>query len=331
RYSVFLRPKRISQKLVNAMAATNIQTAFIGADALTEELSKRLRRGCTVEEMNKSIEVLSKGKILPRLSVQLFSPESTIDDVGITTTLALGCIKNGESTVHVHLYTFPLYGSDIYRLLKARNNLKKIPSPLLRINSGGGFEPYAIAYDYIHYDPDVEDIKQKTYRLLDISASFHVRTYPGDRVDGHRLKEILSKVRQWCLEIKNTHKIKSMWLMAVLLLEDPGKGLERQELLDFLSKNESVDQIPGHLRKVYGNFGYRFTLSRSFDEVMAILVKHKWIHPFEKNRYGLSPEGRKELCSMISKRKDKDVSIAAYDTIDKFKFLKILSETSKNR
>ena len=127
RYTCFLRPKGLDTELVTHMKEANIRTAFMGADALTEELSKRLRRGCTISEMNRSIEVLAKGNVLPSLSVQLFSPESTVDDVGITSTVALDGIKNGKSTVHVHLYTFPLYGSDIYRLLKARKNLKKIP------------------------------------------------------------------------------------------------------------------------------------------------------------------------------------------------------------
>ena len=132
-YSCFLRPKGLSENLAKKMRETNFRVAFVGADALTEDLSKRLRRGCTVAELNRSIQTLSKERIQPSLSVQLFSPESTIDDGGITATLALSCIKNGKPMVHVHLYTFPLFGSDIHKLLEARDNLKKIPTPLLRI------------------------------------------------------------------------------------------------------------------------------------------------------------------------------------------------------
>jgi len=271
-YSCFLRPKGLNEKTVKKMRDTNFRVAFVGADALTEDLSKRLRRGCTVSELNKSIEILGKQRIQPRLSVQLFSPESTIDDGGITATLALTCIKNGESTVHVHLYTFPLYGSDIYKLLEVRDNLKKIPSPLLKIDHNSGFKPYLIAYDYVNYDPDVEEIKQKTYKLLGISASFYVKTYPSDNIDGNRLKEILKQVRNWCIEVKETHKIKSSWYMIVFLLEDKGYGLNKKEMLDLLSKNEPSHQVPEDLRKVYGNFGYRYTLSRSFDEVIDILI-----------------------------------------------------------
>jgi len=240
---LFLRPKGLSERLLRKMAETNFKVAFIGADALTEDLSKRMRRGCTVAEVNRSIEALAKSRIQPRLSVQLFSPESSIDDGGITTTLALSCIRNGQSTVHVHLYTFPLFGSDIYRLLNARDNLKRIPTPLLKNERDRGFKPYWLAYDYVSYDPDVEKIKGKTYALLGVSTSFHVRTYPGDHVDAAQLKDILSQVRVWFAEEKKAHTIKSLWCLSLLFLENEGKGLSKRELLSLLSRNESELQI----------------------------------------------------------------------------------------
>ena len=323
-YSCFLRPKGLSEKIVKKMRETNFRVAFVGADALTEDLSRRMRRGCTVTELNKSIEVLGKGRIQPRLSVQLFSPESTIDDSGITATLALNCIKNGESTVHVHLYTFPLYGSDLYKFLEARNNLKKIPSSLLKMTNNKGFKPYLIAYDYINYDPDVEKIKRKAYRLLDISTSFYVKTYPGDNIDANRLKQILIQVRNWCLEVKKTHKIKSIWYMTILLLEDQGIGLNKKEMLNLLSKNESSHKIPENLRKVYGNFGYKYTLSRSFDEVIEILIKNRWAQKNRNKKYRLSSEGLKKLESMVAGGEENHLNIASYGKINKFELLKII-------
>ncbi|MGD9056026.1 MAG: hypothetical protein PVJ41_08030 [Desulfobacterales bacterium] len=317
RYSCFLRPKGLTEKLVAEMAEANIRTAFIGADAMTDELSRRMRRGCTVSEMNASIALLAKAKIQPRLSVQLFSPESTIDDVGITSTLALGCIKNGESTIHVHLYTYPLYGSDIYKLLAARGNLKKIPSPLLKCNQNSGFEPYVIAYDYLNYDPDVEDIKQKTFKLLNIETSFYVRTYPGDGVDARTLKEILRQVRGWCLDVKKSQDIKSLWYMMILFWENQNAGLSQTELIDCLSKNEPDGQVPPHLRKIYGNFGYRYTLSRTFDEVMTNLMKKKWVQKIKKMKYRLTPAGIKELKLRIREDKTAHYHIAAYGVIPK--------------
>ena len=315
RYSCFLRPKGLSEKLVGKMAKANIRTAFIGADAMTDELSRRMRRGCTISEMNTSIALLAKGKIQPRLSVQLFSPESTIDDVGITSTLAFGCIKNGESTVHVHLYTYPLYGSDIHKLLAARDNLKTIPSPLLKLDKNSGFEPYPIAYDYMNYDPDVEGIKQKIFNLLNIETSFYVRTYPGDTVDARALKEILSQVRGWCLDVKKSQAIKSLWYMMILFWENQNAGLSKTELIDCLSKNEPDWQIPQHLKKTYGNFGYRYTLTRTFDEVMAILIKQKWVQKIKNTKYRLTPAGIKELKMRIKAGKIGSYHIAAYGVI----------------
>jgi hypothetical protein len=312
RYSCFLRPKGLTEKLVGHMAQANIRTAFIGADAMTDELSRRMRRGCTISEMNTSIALLAEGKIQPRLSVQLFSPESTIDDVGITSTLAFGCIKNGESTVHVHLYTYPLYGSDIHKLLAARDNLKTIPSPLLKLDKNSGFEPYPIAYDYMNYDPDVEEIKQKIFNLLNI---FYVRTYPGDTVDARALKEILSQVRGWCLDVKKSQAIKSLWYMMILFWENQNAGLSKTELIDCLSKNEPDGQVPQHLKKTYGNFGYRYTLSRTFNEVMAILIKQKWVQKIKNSKYRLTPAGIKELKMRIKDDKTGNYHIAAYAII----------------
>ena len=326
-YTCFLRPKGLSQKLVKEMRETNFRVAFVGADALTEDLSKRLRRGCTVSELNKTIETLGRAKIKPMLSVQLFSPESTVDDGGITATLALSGIRNGKSTVHLHLYTFPLFGSDVYRLLETRNNLKKIPSPLLRREQHNGFEPYLLAYDYVNYDPDVEEIKQKTYGLLGISTSFYVKTYPSDDIDGHRLKEILEQVRQWFLEAKKTHEIKCFWVMTLLLLEDKGNGLDKTQLIDFFSKNEPASQIPEDLRKAYGDFGYQYTLSRSLDEVLHILSERAWIEKSQDEAYELTYEGLEGLKSMLKRAKEAYLDIAAYGKINKMRLLEILQHS----
>ena len=324
-YTCFLRPKGLSEKLAKKMREANIRVAFVGADALTEHLSKRLRRGCTVLELNKAIETLSKERIQPMLSVQLFPPESTIDDGGITATLALSCIRNGKSTVHLHLYTFPLVGSDMYRLLESRNNLKKVPSPLLRENHNNGFEPLLMAYDYTNYDPDLEEIKGKTYELLDVSASFFVRTYPGDNVDGNKLKEILKAVREWCIETKKSHSTKSFWYMIILLLEDKGYGLNKKELIGSLSQNEPDHDIPENLRKVYGNFGYRYTLSITFNEVMDILIKNGWVKKNKKKNYRLTSEGLMKLRSVVKEADKKHFDIAAFGKVSKTELLKILA------
>jgi hypothetical protein len=271
--------------------------------------------------MNQSLEILARGKVLPGLSVQLFSPESTVDDVGVTATLALGGIKNGKSTVHVHLYTFPLSGSDIHKLLGARNNLKKVPSPLLKADKIRGFEPYLIAFDYLNYDPDVEDIKNKTFKCLNVETSFYVRTYPGDNVDAQTLKKILKQVRSWCLDAKQSQHIKSFWYMLILFWEEKNAGLTRKELIDFLSKNEPADQVPPYLRKTHGNFGYRYTLSRTFDEVINILLKKGRVQKIENKKYRLTPAGIEELQSRVEAAKASHYHIAAYGLLSRNELL----------
>ncbi|UCB50631.1 MAG: hypothetical protein JSW56_07130, partial [Deltaproteobacteria bacterium] len=143
-------------------------------------------------------------------------------------------------------------------------------------------------------------------------------------IDGNRLKEILEQVRHWFLEARKRHKIKSFWFMIVLLLEDKGNGLDKTELLDFLSKTEPATQIPEDLKKVYGNFGYRYTLSRSFDEVIDILIQNKWIGKNGKKKYRLTAQGLERLGSMLEDAAESRLDIAAYGKIDRVRLLEIL-------
>ncbi len=248
-YSCFLRPKGITSHLTDRFKAANIKAAFVGADAVTQDLSRRLRRGCSVRELDQSLEVLSRAGISYNISVQLFSPESTLEDVEKTAELALRFIKGKRSKVHVHLYTFPLFGSAIHSLLAVRNNLKSIPSPLMRRAGDAGFKSLPVAYDFRSYDPEVETIKQKTFRLLNIEASFFVRTYPGDTLDAGRLKEVLSQVLSWCLEVQKSHPVKSVWYLTLLFLEGGGTGLTEEQMMDLFSRNEPASAIPEAVEK----------------------------------------------------------------------------------
>jgi hypothetical protein len=319
-FSCFLRPKGLSENLVNKLKETNFRVAFVGADALTDELSKRLRRGCTVSELNRSLEALGRAKIQPRLSVQVFSPESTLDDVGISVTTALGCIKEGQSTAHVHLYTFPLFGSEIFSLLSARNNLKEIPTPLLRRKDTEGFTPYPLAYDYVSYDPDVEQLRQQAHETLGGMISFYVRTYPGENVDARKLEEVLRAIRKGCIDSKKRHRIKSLWCLIILALETKGEGFSEGNLLDFLARNEPASQVPAHLRSHYGDFGYRYTLSRSINEVMSILKKDGQLAE-KKEKYWITAGGLDYLESELKHCSERRLSVAAYGELDKTELL----------
>jgi len=91
--------------------------------------------------------------------------------------------------------------------------------------------------------------------------------------------------------------------------------LSKTELIDCLSKNEPDGQLPQHLKKIYGNFGYRYTLSRTFDDVMTILIKQKWVNKIKKTKYRLTPAGVKELKLRMNTDKAGSYQIAAYGVI----------------
>jgi hypothetical protein len=83
-------------------------------------------------------------------------------------------------------------------------------------------------------------------------------------------------------------------------------------LIDCLSKNEPDRQIPPNLRKTYGNFGYRYTLSRTFDEVMAILIEKKWVQKIKNTKFRLTPAGTNALKGRIMTDNTGYYHIAAY-------------------
>jgi hypothetical protein len=170
----------------------------------------------------------------------------------------------------------------------------------------------------------VEEIKQKAYELLEISTSFYVRTYQSDHIDGHRLKAILNQVRTWCIERKKTHEIKVLWCMIILLLEDRGDGLTKEELLRYLSKEESPSQVPESLRATYGNFGYNYTLSRSLDEVLGVLAKDRWVQKDNNKNYRLTVLGKRRAKMTIRERRQNPLHIAAYGEIDKAALLHLI-------
>jgi hypothetical protein len=143
-------------------------------------------------------------------------------------------------------------------------------------------------------------------------------------VDGNKLKTVIKEVRKWSAEAKKAHKIKSIWYMIVLLREDQSQGVDKQALLDYLSANDSPAQIPEYLRKSYGNFGYAYTLSRSFEEVMAILIKNDWVQKIQNKSYRLTVKGLKRLQTMVREGKDDYFNVAAYRKIDKLELGKIL-------
>ena len=198
---------------------------------------------------------------------------------------------------------------------------------MLKPSSSGGFEPYFIAYDYRSYDPDVEDIKQRTYVLLNIEASFHVRTYPGGTVDGRRLKEILTQVRRWCQDAKSRHPVKTLWYMMILLMEDSDGGLTREDMIGLLTTHEIRERIPPHLQRTHGDFGYRYTLSRSFDEVMAILLERNCIQT-DNRQYRLTSAGIDELRSRMQDIQSSRLDVAAYGTVDRIELLRRLMVVS---
>jgi aromatic ring-opening dioxygenase LigB subunit len=75
--------------------------------------------------------------------------------------------------------------------------------------------------------------------------------------------------------------------------------------------------VKEHLRKTYGNFGYRYTLSRSFDDVIQILIQKNWVQQLKDQNYRLTSIGMGELKSQLKKGNTNHYDVAAYGRVTK--------------
>ena len=116
--------------------------------------------------------------------------------------------------------------------------------------------------------------------------------------------------------------------MLILFVEDQKDGLTQTELIDCLSKHEPDGQVPQGLRKIYGDFGYRYTLSRTFKEVMAILIQQNWVQKKKNAKYHLTLAGITELKLRIQANRKDCYQIAAYGDVDGGELLARLENSS---
>ena len=108
-------------------------------------------------------------------------------------------------------------------------------------------------------------------------------------------------------------------------MEDHREGLDKQELLELLSRSDTNHNMPEHLQKNYSNFGYKFTLGRSFDEVIEKLIHNGWIKKSRNHKYRLLSEGLKALRAQVASQKVDSFTIAAYGRIARQRLLDSLS------
>jgi hypothetical protein len=114
-----------------------------------------------------------------------------------------------------------------------------------------------------------------------------------------------------------------MWCLLLLVLENKGNGLAKEDLLDLLSRNESELQVPSELRRVYGDFGYRYTLGRSLGEVIDVLLKNQWAEATPDGRYAITPAGVNRLRQSVKEARAKHLSVGAYGRLSKAELLRL--------
>jgi radical SAM superfamily enzyme YgiQ (UPF0313 family) len=90
--------------------------AVMGAESASQKTLDRLKKGIKVEDIHRAVEILSKSRIIPRMSFMVGMPGETEEDIKETYRLAIE-LKEKYPTFQPTVVPFRLYpGSELYDL-----------------------------------------------------------------------------------------------------------------------------------------------------------------------------------------------------------------------
>lgn len=107
------------QQLVRRMKESGCKTVYIGFESVNPESLKEMRKGQTVEDISRSIQVFRKNGILVHGMFMLGSDSDTREIFRATSEF---CLRSGLSTVQ-YLVLTPLPGTEYYRRIEREGRL----------------------------------------------------------------------------------------------------------------------------------------------------------------------------------------------------------------
>lgn len=114
----------INESFVKELEKSGMVIAVIGAESASQKTLDRLNKGITVEDIYRTVEILSKTKIIPRMSFMVGMPGETEKEIRETYKLAI-TLKEKYPTFQPAVIPFRLYpGSELYDLAVAEYGYK---------------------------------------------------------------------------------------------------------------------------------------------------------------------------------------------------------------
>ena len=106
----------INESYVNELEKSGMVIAVMGAESASQKTLDRLKKGIKVEDIHRAVEILSKSRIIPRMSFMVGMPGETEEDIKETYRLAIE-LKEKYPTFQPTVVPFRLYpGSELYDL-----------------------------------------------------------------------------------------------------------------------------------------------------------------------------------------------------------------------
>tara|TARA_B100001971_G_scaffold57697_1_gene52650 strand:+ start:2493 stop:4103 length:1611 start_codon:yes stop_codon:yes gene_type:complete len=104
----------VNEGFVTELEKSGMVIAVMGAESASQKTLDRLRKGIKVEDIHRAVEILSKTKIIPRMSFMVGMPGETEEDIKETYRLAVE-LKEKYPTFQPVVCPFRLYpGSELY-------------------------------------------------------------------------------------------------------------------------------------------------------------------------------------------------------------------------
>jgi anaerobic magnesium-protoporphyrin IX monomethyl ester cyclase len=106
----------INESFVRELEKSGMVIAVMGAESASQKTLDRLKKGLKVEDIHRAVEILSKTKIIPRMSFMVGLPDETEEDIKETYRLVVE-LKEKYPTFQAVVCPFRSYpGSELYDL-----------------------------------------------------------------------------------------------------------------------------------------------------------------------------------------------------------------------
>ena len=172
----------VNDSFVKDLERSGMVVAVMGGESASQKTLDRLKKGITVEDIHRAVEILSKTKIIPKMSFMVGLPGETEKEIRETYKLAVE-LKEKYPTFQSAVFPFRLYpGSELYDLSISKYGYKPpeslvdwVKNDEIEDKGSWGYQ-HSKSYNWIT-DKEIFELRNNvhsTYRTFAWKVSPHV-------------------------------------------------------------------------------------------------------------------------------------------------------------